>query len=87
MNYGLIEMYSKYNIPGTDTKNFTESLKPCTDNWACAIEQYGVKLLGVISWVFGSEYTFTSLLIGKPNKPSEKNNMFIKIQLYLYSFC
>lgn len=58
-------------LPGTDTKNLTESLKPCTDSWAWAIEQYGMKLLGVISWVFGSEYTLTSLLIGKPNKPSK----------------
>lgn len=80
---GIFELHKfvyTNNLPGTDTKNFTESLNPCTDSWAWAIEQYGTKLLGVISWVFGSEYTFTSLLIGNPKRPSKQKKKKKKLR-------
>lgn len=45
-----------------------------------------MKLLGVISWVFGSEYTFTSLFIGKPNNPSKHEKVYIYIYILREKF-
>lgn len=50
---------NKTVLPGTDTKNLTASLWPWNDSWACAIEQYGIKVPGVTLSVWVSLYTLT----------------------------
>lgn len=54
-------------LPGTATKNFTASLCPWKDNWACAIEQYGIKP-DPEAPLLVSEYTLTTEPGARPAK-------------------